>query len=193
MCHPEGVPARQRSGGHAHPERVPARQSIGIFGAKKRPDALPEPGRWPRWDGGGIRLLFNRIWPLRDQPRRSGRPSPADRPSGRASRRPPARPSVRPPGRQPARPSARPPPVRPPARPFLYTQTPDRQPHGCFTGSSSLRKFAFANERHPEHWRVRKRVGTGGGWIAEPGRAGQNRAEPGRAGTAAGSTVTLDE
>ena len=47
---------------------------------------------------------------------------------------------------------------------------------------SSLREFASANERHPEHWRVRSRVQTGGHGYGEPGRAGQNRAEPGRAG-----------
>ena len=45
--------------------------------------------------------------------------------------------------------------------------------------SSSLREFASANERHPEHWRVRRRLGSGPDDYGMPGHAGPNRATPG--------------
>ena len=34
---------------------------------------------------------------------------------------------------------------------------------------SSLREFALLTSRHPEHWRVRKRLGSGPGGTAAPG------------------------
>ena len=48
--------------------------------------------------------------------------------------------------------------------PILYITTPDHPLHGGFTGSSgssSLRELCFANERHPEDRRGRKKA-----WIA---------------------------
>ena len=52
---------------------------------------------------------------------------------------------------------------------MIYHQTSSQS-------SSSLREFAFANERHPEHWRVRKRLGSGLADPATPGRTGHHRA-----------------
>ena len=51
--------------------------------------------------------------------------------------------------------------------------------------SSSLREFALLTSRHPEHWRVRKRLGSGPGDPATVGRSG-------RGGRTAGSTVLFD-
>ena len=35
-----------------------------------------------------------------------------------------------------------------------------------------MREFDFANERHPEHWRVRRRLGSGPDDCAAPGEPG---------------------